>query len=541
MTLVVEGNLVDVISDRIYPARITVDSGRIVDILEVRSSFDRYILPGLIDSHVHVESSLLVPSRFAEAAVPHGVTGVISDPHEIANVLGIEGVEFMIEDGGGVPLRFHFAAPSCVPATPFESSGAVLGPDDIELLLARDEVVALAEMMNFPGVLNDDPDVMAKINSALSRGKPVDGHAPGLSGDDLETYILAGISTDHECTSYEEASEKASKGMFIQVRDGSASKNMEALIGIADDHEFFLATDDMHAGDMIGGYMDRLLRKAVGLGVEPLRAIKAASLWPSRHYKLEGGYLDFDMPGDMVIVSDLRDFNVEEVYINGELVAKDGKALFEARPKSGETAIIQLDWTAGDFHILASGDSVKARVIEALPDQIVSLAGEADMIVDNGRILADPDNGISYLTVVNRYRSAAPAVALVNGFSLNKGGMASTIAHDSHNIIAVANDPETLARVVKGVSVNGGYFATDGENDVSLSLPVAGLMSTEKAEVVAAKEKEVTEFVRGLGCKLHAPFMTMGFQSLLVLPSLKLGDRGLFDSVNFQFVDVVLE
>ncbi len=541
MSLIVEGNLVDVISDRIYPARITVEEGTIVDILEVKVPFERYILPGLIDSHVHVESSLLVPSRFAEAAVPHGLTGVISDPHEIANVLGIEGVEFMIEDGEGVPLRFHFAAPSCVPATPFESSGAVLGPEDVDRLLARDEVVALAEMMNFPGVLNEDPEVMAKIDSALSRGKPVDGHAPGLSGDDLEAYISAGISTDHECTRYEEAYEKASKGMFVQIRDGSASKNMEDLIGIADEFEFFLATDDMHAGDIIGGYMDRLLSRAVSLGVEPLRAIKAASLWPSRHYKLEGGYLDLDMPADMVIVSDLRDFNVEEVYINGELVAKDGQALFEAHPKSCGTAILQNDWSASDFHIPASGGAVRARVIKVLPDQIVSLAEEADMVVENGRILADPKNDISYLAVVNRYRPAAPAVALVSGFGLERGGMASTIAHDSHNIIAVANDPETLARVVKGVSINGGYFATDGETDVSLPLPVAGLMSTESAEVVAAKEKDVTDFVRTLGCRLHAPFMTMGFQSLLVLPSLKLGDRGLFDSVNFKFVDVLLE
>lgn len=541
MSLIVEGNLVDVISDRIYPARVTVESGRIVDILEIRGSFDRYILPGLIDSHVHVESSLLVPSRFAEAAVPHGVTGVISDPHEIANVLGIEGVELMIEDGEGVPLHFHFAAPSCVPATPFESSGAIIGPEEIDLLLARDDVVALAEMMNFPGVLNEDPDVMAKIDSALSRGKPVDGHAPGLGGEGLEKYISAGITTDHECTSFDEAYEKASKGMFVQIRNGSASKNMEDLIGIADDFEFFLATDDMHAGDMIDGYMDRLLSKAVSLGVDPLRAIKAASLWPSRHYNLNGGYLDLDMPADMVIVSDLRDFNVEEVYIGGELVAKDGKVLFEARPKTGRTSILQQDWSSEDFHIPASGEKVKARIIRVLPDQIVSVADEADMVVANGRILADPERDISFLAVVNRYRPAPPSVALVSGFGLKKGGMASTIAHDSHNIIAVANDPGTLAHVIKGVSVNGGYFATDGARDVSLPLPVAGLMSTEKAEDVAAKEREVTDFVRTLGCHLHAPFMTMGFQSLLVLPNLKLGDRGLFDSVNFRFVDVVLE
>ncbi len=528
------------VGDRVYPARITIEDGRVSDIIEVDGDFDRYILPGLIDSHVHIESSLMVPSRFAEAAVPRGVTAVVTDPHEIANVLGMEGVEFMMADGERVPMRFHFTAPSCVPATPWESSGAVMGPGDVENLLERDEVVALAEMMNFPGVLNEDPDVMAKIDAALSRGKPVDGHAPGLSGDALERYISAGIRTDHECTSLAEAEEKASMGMLVQIREGSASRNMEDLIGMADDYEFLLATDDMHAGDILQGYMDRLLSRMVSLGLDPLRAIKAASLWPSRHYRLPGGYIDLDMPADLVVVSDLRTFRIEEVYIGGELVAKDGQALFKAEPGSAPTRIVRREWSADDFLIPAQEGRSRVRVIRAYPDQIISGSEVMDIDVRDGRLSTGVDQDISLIAVVNRYEEAPPALGLITGFGLRRGGMASTVAHDSHNIIAIANQPETLARLVNGVSEQGGYFATDGEMDVSLPLPVAGLMSTLSAEDVARKEKEVTGFVRGLGCEMHAPFMTMGFQSLLVLPSLKIGDRGLFDSENFEFVGLVV-
>lgn len=538
-SLTVEGKLVDVVGDRIFPARVTVQDGRVTAIEETDEEMDRYILPGLIDSHVHVESSLLVPSRFAEAAVPRGVTAVIADPHEIANVLGVEGVEFMMEDGAKVPLRFHFAAPSCVPATPWESSGAVLGPEEVDRLMERDEVVALAEMMNFPGVLNEDPDVMAKIESALSRGKPVDGHAPGLTGEELERYIAAGIGTDHECTSAEEALEKADKGMLVQVREGSASKNMEELIAVADDHEFLLATDDMHAGDILEGYMDRLLSKAVSLGAAPLNAVKAASLWPARHYRLEGGYIDLDMPADMVVVSDLKDFQVLEVYIGGELVAADGRALFEAGPSQAGTNIRPRQLKGEDLRVPSHGLR-RARAIRVYPDQIVSGEEIVDVDVAEGHVLADPSRDLSYIAVASRYDGSPPAVGLVTGFGLEKGGMASSIAHDSHNIIAVAVDLDSLARVINGVSVNGGYYATDGERDASLPLPVAGLMSTATAAEVAAKERELSGFVRSLGCKLHAPFMTMGFQSLLVLPSLKIGDRGLFDSREFRFVDLMV-
>jgi len=536
----IEGNLVDVVGDRIYPAIITVEGGRVTNIEEVKRDFQRYILPGLIDSHVHVESSLLVPSRFAEAAIPHGLTAVVTDPHEIANVLGIEGIEFMVADGKGVPLKFHFTVPSCVPATPWETSGAMIKAEDVDRLMDREEIVALGEMMNYPGVLNGDPEVMAKIESALSRGKPVDGHAPGLRGDALDRYISAGISTDHECTTLDEAIEKSQKGVLVQIREGSAAKNMEDLIGITREHEFFLATDDVHAADILNGYMDRLLRKIVSLGVDPLRAIKAASLWPARHYHLPGGYIDLDMPADMVLVSDLENFNVLEVYIDGNLVAINDRACFEPKPLSAPTRITKKRWCAEDFCLLADGDRAKVRAIRIIPDQITSLEEIVEMKVQNGCILADPSRDLLYIVVVNRYEIAPPSIGIVRGFGLKRGGMASSVAHDSHNIIAVATGPNEMARVVNGVSEYGGYFATDGVSDISLPLPVAGLMSTENAVNVAQMEEEINNFVRSLGCELHAPFMTMGFQSLLVLPNLKIGDKGLFNSLEFKFVDPLI-
>jgi len=540
-TTEVSGNLVDVIGDRIYPAILTIQDGIITAIEEVDSTFDRYIIPGLIDSHVHIESSLLVPSRFAEAAVPHGVVAVIADPHEIANVLGMPGVRYMMEDARGVPMRFHFMAPSCVPATPWETSGAVLGPEDVAELLEMDEIKGLAEMMNFPGVLNEQPDVMAKIESARRLGKPIDGHAPGLSGDALQDYIAAGISTDHECTTLAEAQEKAEKGMTIQVREGTACKNMADLIGIAEDYPFFLATDDMHASDLVKGYMNALLRKAVSLGVDPLVALKAATVWPARHYGLEGGYIDLASPADIAVVRDLEDFEVLEVYIDGELVAKDGVSLFPVNPLESETFIRKRDWKTEDFLVPYSAKTARVRVIRIIPDQIVSEELHADLTTVDGRIVADPSVDILHLAVINRYQDSPPALGFISGMGIKKGAIASSVAHDSHNIIIVATDADSMARAANRISAHGGYYATDGENEITLPLPVAGLMSTSSAQEVSEMEHRVQKFVQKMGCPLNAPFMTMGFQSLLVIPSLKMSDRGLFDSSRFQFVDLLID
>lgn len=537
----ISGNVVDVIGDRIFPAVLTIQDGVIMSIEEVEEDFDRYIIPGLIDSHVHIESSLLVPSRFAQAAVPHGVVAVIADPHEIANVLGMEGVRYMMEDASDVPMRFHFMAPSCVPATPWETSGAVLGPEDVSKLLAMDEVKGLAEMMNFPGVLNKQPDVMAKLEAAQRLGKPIDGHAPGLSGDGLEDYIAAGISTDHECTTLQEALEKSEKGMTVQVREGTACKNMADLIKVSEEYPFFLATDDMHASDMVNGYMEALLRKAVSLGLDAITAIKAATIWPSRHYNLEGGCVDLAMPADLTVVRDLVDFQVLEVYIDGELVAKDGEALFPVTPKAAQTYIWRKDWNADDFLVRSDRDNVRARVIGIIPDQIISEEIHALLPVKDGCVRADLDEDILHLAVINRYQEAAPALGFIKGLGIRKGAIASSVAHDSHNIIVAATDPRLLAEAVNSISVHGGYYATDGKDEASLPLPVAGLMSTASAQEVATAEHRVQDFVRSMGCSLDAPFMTLGFQSLLVIPALKLGDRGLFDSSRFQFVPLLLE
>jgi adenine deaminase len=453
----------------------------------------------------------------------------------------MDGVRYMMDDAASVPMHFHFMAPSCVPATPWETSGAILGPEDVSSLLAMDEVKGLAEMMNFPGVLNQQPDVMAKLESAQRLGKPIDGHAPGLSGPALEDYIAAGISTDHECTTLEEALEKSEKGMTIQVREGTACKNMTDLIKVSEEYPFFLATDDMHASDLVQGYMNSLLRKAVSLGVDPVKALKAATIWPSRHYKLEGGNIDLAMPADLAVVKDLKDFEVLEVYIAGELVAKDGKALFTVSPQETQTSIWRKQWKAEDFLVGGQGEVAKARVIGIIPDQIVSEELHADLPVRDGRIRADTAADIMHLAVINRYQEAPPALGFIKGLGIDKGAIASSVAHDSHNIIIAATNPDLMARAANSISAHGGYYATDGQREASLPLPVAGLMSTASAPEVAAAEHRLQVFLQAMGCPLNAPFMTLGFQSLLVIPSLKMSDRGLFDSSRFQFVPLLLE
>jgi adenine deaminase len=539
LPVVVEGNLVDVLRDSVYPARITSVNGVIVGLERIPGPCTGYVLPGLVDSHVHVESSMLVPSRFAEAAVPRGVVSAVADPHEIANVMGVKGVEFMIRDAASVPLKFRFMAPSCVPATEFETSGAELGVKDVEYLMGRSEIYGLAEVMNYPGVIRRDPDVIAKIEVARRHGKPVDGHAPGLRGEDLDRYMEAGITTDHECTTEAEAREKAEKGMCIQVREGSACRNMEALAPVAKEHVFFFSTDDMHASDCLRhGYMDRLLSKAVSLGIDPLRAVKAATLWPSQHYRLGGGYLSVNTPADMVIVEDLEGFRVREVYIDGKLVAEGGRALFEAEPLSCETGIVGYDTVPGELEIKHGGDSAKVRVIEVHDGQILSSGHLISLAVEGGVVQPDIERDVLVMAVASRYARSRPAIAFVCGFGFDEGAISSTVAHDSHNIVAVGTSYELVSKAINAVSAEGGHYATDGIREERLPLPVAGLMSTEKAETVSAAEDRLTELVRSMGGRLRAPFMTLSFQCLLVVPALKLSDRGLFDSSRFGFADL---
>ncbi len=542
-SLTVAGNLVDVVENRIYPAKITVTAGKIVSVEENEEKYECYILPGLIDSHTHIESSLLTPSRFSEVAVPHGVTSIVADPHEIANVLGMDGVMFMLKDGRSCPVKYRFVAPSCVPATSFETAGAILNSRNVQSLLERDDIYGLGEMMNFPGVINDDKEVWAKINAAKNVGKPIDGHAPGLSGNDLKKYIEdAGISTDHECTTYDEARRKSDLGMIIQVREGTACKDMDALARIMKEGMFFFSTDDVHAEELVrNGYIDNLMRRAVALGVDPMKTVKAATLWPAEHYRLGCGYIGLDMPADMVIVDDLKDFNVREVYIDGRLVAKDGDPVFRVEPLPCGNCMTEYNLTEEDLYVRSDRPKQKVRVINAKEGTIISTESVAELNVVNGIVQPDVKKDVLLISVTNRYFKARPSIGFISGFGLSKGAVSSTVAHDSHNIITIATSYADMVKAINGISRIGGHYATDGETSVSLELPVAGLMSNHPVNEVIENDNKVTDFVlNDLNCKIRTPFLTMGFQALLVVPALKMSDKGLFDSSKFEFTDLLV-
>lgn len=537
----IEGNLVDVVTGEITPVTVELYRGNLVRIEEKPISTTQYIIPGMIDAHIHIESSLLCPSRFAQIAVTHGVTSVIADPHEIANVMGMKGIEYFLKDSAGTPMRFFFTAPPCVPPTPWETSGAVLGWREVRELLQREEFVALGEVMNYPAVLNDDPDIMGKIEVARELGMPVDGHCPGLTGPDLEKYIFAGISTDHECITWEEAEEKYRKGMKIMVREGSASRNLRDLMPFARKNECFLVTDDMHVDELLKGYLDKRLKLAVEYGMDPINAVRAVTYWPARHYGLPVGRVEVGMPADFVIVDDLKSFNVREVYIDGRLVARDGRPLFDVRPHMVTDSIVKQDRSPLEFMIPHSGKKAVVRVIQVLPDKIESLATTTELDVRDGFIRPDPAQDIAVIAVVNRYKEAPPALGFIKGFGLKRGAIASSVAHDTHNLVAVGIEPGSLAAVVNKVSEYGGFTATDGSTLVSIKLDIAGLMSTSPPDEVAESHARVVKAVRNLGCQLPEPFMTLSFQCLLVVPELKMSDKGLFDSKNMKFIDPVVE
>ncbi len=538
----ITGKIVDIRSKKIFDGEVEFDNGKIIAVTRINESTNKpvnYILPGFTDSHVHVESSMLVPSEFAKLAVVHGTVATISDPHEIANVCGMEGVEFMIENGKSVPFKFHFGAPSCVPATIFETAGAALNADDVDVLLQKPEIKYLSEMMNFPGVLFNDEEVMKKIASAKKYNKPVDGHAPGLRGVDAKKYIDAGISTDHECFTAEEALDKLNFGMKILVREGSAAKNFEALIGLMNEHyeRMMFCSDDKHPDSLVEGHINQLCARAVAKGIDVFKVLQAACINPVEHYKMDVGTLNVGDDADFIVLEDLKDFKVQQTYINGQLVAENGKSLIETKRSAAINQFSCEEKVMTEFEI-KHNEEKEIYVIEALEGQLITNKLSVAPKVEHGNIISDVDNDILKMVVVNRYKQAPIAKSFVKNFGLKKGAIASTVAHDSHNIIAVGVDDESICRAVNLViKEQGGVSAVSNSSSAVLGLPVAGLMSNEDGYKVADDYTAIDKMTKAiLGSALAAPFMTLSFMALLVIPHLKLSDLGLFDGDKFEFV-----
>lgn len=534
----IAGNLVDIHLREIYPAEITVDDSVIKAIVRVDSAPEVFIIPGLIDAHIHIESSMVTPGAFAVAAVKHGTTSVVSDPHEIANVLGIEGVNFMIEDSLRVPLKFWFGAPSCVPATDFERSGAVLNSDSVAKLLARDEIKYLSEMMNFPGVIYDNEEVKRKINSARKLNKPVDGHAPGLAGNDLKKYVEAGITTDHECSSIEEAHEKIALGMKVLIREGSAARNLDSLKELFRTHPdmVMLCSDDLHPEMLEVRHLNKIIASLVCEGYDLFDIIRSATINVSRHYNLNSGLLRKGDAADFIIVDDPWKMNVRETWIDGLKVYAGEKVNFEYSPGKGINRFNCSAVTEDDIAVRTEGNNV--RIIEVFEGELLT----KQILVPswNSSILeADTGNDLLKIVVKDRYTDSPPVVGFIKGFGLKKGAFASSVAHDSHNIIAVGtNNADIISSINKIVEMKGGLAVSSGNMIDSLELNIGGIMTTRSCREVAHDYERLNQLTREYGCMMKAPFMTLSFMALLVIPELKIGDRGLFDVNKFQLVSL---
>lgn len=538
----IQGQIVDIPNKRIFSGEITVENGKISSIIEKEHNIRDYILPGFIDSHIHIESSMLVPSEFAKIAVLHGTVATISDPHEIANVLGKEGVYYMIENGKKVPLKFHFGAPSCVPATFFETAGAVIDSEEIKELMAHPDIYYLAEMMNYPGVLFDDEEVLKKIAWAKHSNKPVDGHAPGLRGEPIKKYISAGISTDHECFTYDEAAEKLSLGMKVIIREGSAAKNFDALIDLLPENyeNMMFCSDDKHPDDLIVGHINQLCARAIAKGFDVFKVLQVACVNPVKHYKMDVGLLQENDAADFIVVENLTDFKVKQTYINGELVAENGQSFVQhvdfEKPNNFNTSAKVLN----DFEVKSSAKTI--RVIEALEGQLITNEIHCTPKIVDGNLVSYVENDVLKMAVVNRYSNAEPAIAFIKNFGLKKGAIASSVAHDCHNIVVVGTSDEEILNAVNLIIENtGGICAVNGNEKKSLALPVAGIMSDQNGWEAGRLYQEIDSMAKELGSSLKAPFMTLSFMALLVIPDLKLSDKGLFSGKQFAFTDLVVE
>lgn len=538
----ISGQLIDIFQRRIYPAEIIFDNNRITSVVEVSNAPDQYILPGFVDAHVHIESSMLTPTSFAQMAVRHGTVATVSDPHEIANVLGIEGVQYMLDNAALTNFHFFFGAPSCVPATNFETAGATLNADAVAELLSRSDIWYLSEMMNYPGVLHGDAEVLAKIEAAKAAGKPVDGHAPGLRGEEAKRYAEAGISTDHECTTAEEAEEKIAAGMKILIREGSAAKNYEALAPLFETHpqSLMFCSDDKHPDDLLLHHINDLVARSLDKGYDLFEVLLAACVAPVLHYKLPVGLLRVGDTADFIVMERAGRGRVLQTWINGELTFDHGAVKLPAVQPDLINQFHAGPITAADLQIPVSGEVHSINVIQALDGQLLTWPVKAPAVVSDDLLMPDLNHDVLKLVVLNRYEPhAQPAVAFIKGFGIKQGAIASTVAHDCHNIIATGADDESIAAAINAiVAAKGGIAVAKNARDVHvMPLPIAGLISDQDGETVGRQYAALDAEAKALGSTLAAPFMTLSFMALLVIPSLKLSDKGLFDGDKFQFID----
>ncbi len=542
MTFIIKSNLIDLVTKTIYAAEVTVTDNKISSIKKINETLNTYILPGFIDAHVHIESSMLVPSEFARIAVTHGTVGTISDPHEIANVLGVLGVNYMIDNAKQVPFHFYFGAPSCVPATNFETAGAVINSDDINELLSRKEIVYLAEMMNFPGVIYKDEEVLKKIAFAKKHNKPVDGHAPGLMGDEMKTYFNAGITTDHECFMHDEALEKLKHGVKIMIREGSAAKNFETLIPLLAEYpdQIFFCCDDKHPDNLIEGHINDHVKRALAKEYDLFNVLRASSYNVIKHYQLPVGLLQEGDSADFIMIDNLSDFNILKTYISGQLVAEHKTSYI----KQVEAPIVNnfncQPKQPGDFKLKSTSDTI--RVIETIDGQLITNEIQTESLTVNGYAESDPSRDILKIAVVNRYHDAPIAIAFIKNFGLQSGAIASCVAHDCHNIVVVGTTDEAICKAVNLIiKAKGGISLVNNSEELVLELPIAGIMTNQSAEEVAERYIVLDKRAKELGSKLRAPYMSLSFMALLVIPQLKLSDKGLFNGQTFEFTDVFVK
>jgi adenine deaminase len=540
--MTISGNIVDVVSKTIAKGILTIENGRIKEIVYSDDVDDQYIIPGLVDAHIHIESSMMLPAEFARYSIVHGTVACVCDPHEIANVCGVEGVDYMIENGKQSPMKFYFGAPSCVPSTKFETSGAVLDAETVEKLLQRDDIYFLAEMMNFPGVIRKNKQVHLKLEAAHAAGKPIDGHAPDLSAEELVAYIAGGISTDHECMTIADAESKIALGMKVQIREGSAAKNFDDLLSLLDKHaeNIMFCSDDKHPDDLMkNGHINSLVKRAIAKGYDPVEVLRVCTLNPARHYKLDVGLLHIGDPADFNIVNNLTDFDIKSTYIHGEKVSENGIPTF---PRYIPTKLINQfnaeKITVDQLRVTPIGDNLNVIIVD--DGQLFTHVGRMKQKIENGNVISDIENDVLKLVVYNRYQPSNPAIGFIKNIGLKSGALASTVSHDSHNIVAVGtSDSEIVSAINQIIESKGGILACERERTCLLSLPVGGTMSDDIGSVISKQYEEIDAMAKELGSTLKAPFMTLAFMSLLVIPRLKLSDKGLFNGSTFSFTSLM--